>query len=147
MRPLVHAACVFLGIATAICMPLSQIRAGYEFPGITNLQVPRVLSRSTVRVFESENGTNQAGSGFVIDNQKGLVVTAAHVVQGFGDHAWVAFPDSKTRYRANVLIAAIPPDFAVLQLDKPPPDALALEVQLEGIENEATPRDRLRQVQ
>jgi tetratricopeptide (TPR) repeat protein len=119
---------------------VSEVQAGYEFPNTTDAQVKRVLERSAVRVFESENGGSQEGSGFVIDSENGLVVTAVHVVQGFGGHAWVAFPNSETRYRVSVLIHAPSPDFTVLQLDTPRPDTLALEVQFEGINDEESHR-------
>jgi hypothetical protein len=106
---------------------------------------PKILNRSlaaTVRIFETESGGGQIGSGFVIDGGEGLILTAAHVVAGLQDKAWIAFTGENIRHRAKIVASksinsgASPFDLAILKFDPKIDDVDSLEVQFEPIISE-----------
>jgi outer membrane protein OmpA-like peptidoglycan-associated protein len=134
----------FTSVILTLSAPVGPATAiSFSFPQVDDSAAMRALAVSTVRIFRSEKAASQDGSGFVIDSEEGLIVSAAHVVRDINGPVWVAFPDSGNRYRASVLKPdsssageGAAPDFAVLKLDQPQEGASALEIQLEEINDE-----------
>ncbi len=114
----------------------------YNFPSQDDTAATRKFDNATVRIFASETGGDQKGSGVVVDAGEGLILTAAHVIRDLQMQtwdAWVAFPEASDRHHAKVLFpkssgSADSHDLAVLKLDVPADEANALEVQFDNIE-------------
>src|SRR5271165_4171834 len=118
---------------------LQTARADYSFRPMDDHVLDRRLRAAAVRIFRSSDAAKQFGSGFVIDNQAGLILTAGHVAGATGDQVLVAFPDSQTQYAAQVLLSVVhtaanpTADFALLKFVKPPPRNFSeLEVEFDG---------------
>jgi serine protease Do len=79
-------------------------------------QVAERVMESTVALVSEENGSS--GSG-IISSADGLILTAAHVVQGMNEVA-VVFPNGK-RVTGKVLGANLSKDIAMVQITEPGP--------------------------
>lgn len=132
-------------VFTALMFTVVQGDAKYTFPEQGSEVATRRLI-ATVRVFSSASASaNQMGSGFVIDRDDGLILTAAHVVRGH-DVVWVAFPRSDERHQvrvinpdaSNSMNGHSPPDIAIMRLDPTLPNMNSLEVQFDKIDSEKT---------
>ena len=71
---------------------------------------------ATVCIVGSANGRTASGSGVVV-SEEGIILTAAHVIDGFGDMATVFFPNGNS-VPAKVLGADFDRDAAMLQIVK-----------------------------
>jgi hypothetical protein len=105
-------------------------------------ELQAMVERATVKVFAAETGSQRPGAATIIDDQSGLLVTAAHVIAG-KDEVWIGLPESTARVRAVPVPitwpAGTPPrDFAVLKVDDPEDLPGALEVQFSSISGAAT---------
>lgn len=136
-----------LGLSLGLLEPVTA--ASYTFPQVDDSWITRSLEASTVRIFRNDGAADHDGSGFLIDGQSGLIVSADHVIQS-NRTVWVAFANSENRYRAHILkpdsidtkVGAF--DFAVLQLDQSPDGsniveyegASVLEIQFDRIDTE-----------
>src|SRR5580658_9403602 len=88
-------------LALAQALVTFASRAGglsYRFSNQDDVTATRVIASSAIRIFASETGGQQIGSG-VVDDQEGLIFTAAHVVSRLDQGAWAAFPDAEQRHR------------------------------------------------
>ncbi|MDQ0391467.1 S1 family peptidase [Labrys monachus] len=115
----------------------------FTFPQIDETTMTRELSQSSVRIFRTSDASAQDGSGFVVDSEAGLIVSAAHVVRGARDAVWVSFANSSDLYKAIVLLPKAAatgtddqPDIAVLKLEHPESASGAFEVQFDTIDVE-----------
>jgi hypothetical protein len=131
-------------LAAVLLVPLvaeyASADESYTFPPEDDSTATRVLAFAAVRIFGSEAGGEQKGSGFVIDGDQGLILSAAHVVSGLNGMAWIAFPRDDDRHPAKILIpkrgGSLVPDLSVLQLDPVLNGLHAMEVQFDAIHEE-----------
>lgn len=103
-------------LSAALIMGSALAREVADLAALTELEVKvRAVSQkvqpSTVALISSESGAS--GSGVVVSKQ-GLVLTAAHVIQG-AEEILVIFPDGKQE-KAKVLGANYSKDIAMVQL-------------------------------
>jgi hypothetical protein len=152
---------ILLSITLALCLSCNRTRGeeGYQFNTISSRDVRPIANRFTVKVFLEKDAEQAVGSGFVIDDQNGLVLTAAHVIKNAHvikkgiSQVWLAFP-GRTHYYPAKVVAQQPypasgdghypgatdnPDLAILELmteqDTPGPGLNSPDVQLESIDD------------
>ncbi|HEY7665928.1 MAG TPA: serine protease [Xanthobacteraceae bacterium] len=122
-----------------VALAATSAHATYNFPNQDDRAAEAFVSAS-VRIFDSEKGEEQIGSGFVIDGAQGLILSALHVISAIQDgHAWVAFRDDKNRHKAKIVFPKSSHDnnrrdLSILQLDPPVSGVRAFEVQFDKIE-------------
>lgn len=79
------------------------------------------------------------GSASVIDKEKGLLLTCAHVGHPHTSAIWVRLGSDTTKYRAKVLIAEHDCDLALLQVDHPDFKQKAQQVELGDFQSVGKP--------
>jgi S1-C subfamily serine protease len=115
--------CLTLG-----CAALASTAAGCGGSGkLSPEKLAAQTKPSVVKITGKKNGGTDGGSGFVIDEKKGLVVTAAHVVAAL-QAIKAQVGDSTAQTSARVVGTAPCDDIAVLQLVDKPPNLKALKL-------------------
>ena len=102
--------------AAGIAISLARVLGGDEDPGASLASVVRAARPSTVLVSAKEARFLGRGTGWVLDAERGLVVTNFHVINGA--RAFEVQTDDGVKQRAEVVGAAPCEDLAVLRVSQ-----------------------------
>src|SRR5258707_1382645 len=143
MRCQTGIACL-IGITLLLFSAVGVAARSYSFPKAENASITRIVHSETFRIFTTDDNSEQVGSGFVIDGEEGLILTAAHVVAGIRGFAWISFAGSNERHRTKILLpksADTAPqtgkfDISIMKLELPVENVRSLELQFDEIDTE-----------
>lgn len=111
-------------LATGLLSAAEPLRTASESASLAKLKglqadvqaIPGRCAYATVCIVGSANGKTASGSGVVV-SEDGIILTAAHVLDGLGDIATVFFPNCRS-FPAKLLGSDFDRDAAMLQITK-----------------------------